>query len=278
MGYLNESQGVISLYPSKNGVIIHSYKNQGDRVKKGEAIFLVHSLTESQLIDRNDVLKKLITRKKSINYEIEIKDNQLQELKKLLLKKYITLDFFNNKQQEIIELKRSLNLVETEIIKYKQDESYLVYSPIDGFIASSIFKEGQFVNLTKPLVKILPNKSKLIANLFIPVAQAGFINKGNKIIIRYDAYPYKRFGNYQAIIDTIDETILTDAEDEKSIQIGYPYYKVNAKLSSQYAKIYGKKKKLHQGMTITAIITGPKQKLWQWILDPIFSMYGELTL
>ncbi|STX52321.1 hemolysin D [Legionella busanensis] len=278
IGYLNDSKGVFSLYPSKSGVIIKSYKKQGEFVKQGEAILLINSLVDNQLLDKNNILENLIKRKQSIKNDIINKSIQLKKIKILLTKKYISLDFYNTKKQEIFELNRNLNAVELDIIKYKQEQFYKIYSPIDGVIASNIFKEGQYVNLAKPLVKILPIKSKLIANLFIPVNQIGFINKASKIIVRYDAFPYKRFGSYKAVIDSIDETILTDNEDEKPIQVGYPYYKVNAKLKSQYVMVYGQPKKLQQGLTITAIISGPKRKIWQWILDPIFSMYGELKL
>lgn len=278
LGYLNDRQGIINVYPSKTGIITRIYKVKGEQVKQGEALFLIKSRLDNQPNNEDSLLKQLLKQKKLIGIELEAKKKQFNELKKLLLKKYISLDFYNQKKQEIVELKRNINLIEIEIIKYNKEEFYLINSPIDGFIATTIFKEGQYVNLTKPLIKILPKNSELIANLFVPINQSGFLNKNSKITIRYDAYPYKRFGSYQAVIESIDESVLTDDEDEKSIQIGQPYYKLTASLRSQYVTIYGHKKKLQQGMTVTAIVRGSKRKLWQWILDPIFSIYGDITL
>ncbi|STX29678.1 hemolysin D [Legionella beliardensis] len=278
IGCLNDQQGVVSVYPSKSGVITHIYKAKGEQVKQGDAIFLIKSIFDNYPNHRDTILKQLNERKKLIISELDAKEKQFNKLKALLLKKYISLDLYNQKKQEISELQRNINLIEVEIIRHKQEKSYIVYAPVDGFIAAAIFKKGQYVNLTKPLIKIAPIQSELIANLFVPVNQSGFLHKKSKITIRYDAYPYKRFGNYPAVIESIDESILTDAEDEKSIQIGQPYYKVTAKLASQYVNIYGHQKKLQQGMTITAIVEGSKRKIWQWVLDPIFSVYGELTL
>jgi membrane fusion protein len=42
--------------------------------------------------------------------------------------------------------------------------------------------------------------------------------------------------------------------------------------------IYGEKKKIKHGMTISAVVVGSKRKLWQWILDPLFSFYGDLLV
>lgn len=193
----------------------------------------------------------------------------------MLEKKYIALEFYHQKKNDLIELNRQKNTIEMEIIKYQQEQIYVIDAPIDGYVSTILFTEGQFVSLAKPLLKILPSKSDLIAHLLIPVNQSGFIDKNSKIFLRYDAYPYKRFGNYSAVIQTIDESILTDAEDEKFIQLGQPYYRATAKLDSQYVSVYGHPKKLHQGATFTAVVAGSKRKIWQWILDPIFSIYGE---
>jgi membrane fusion protein len=39
--------------------------------------------------------------------------------------------------------------------------------------------------------------------------------------------------------------------------------------------LYGKKENLSHGMTLTAVITGEKKKIWQWVFDPIYSYYGD---
>ncbi|WP_026069578.1 hypothetical protein [Legionella tunisiensis] len=68
------------------------------------------------------------------------------------------------------------------------------------------------------------------------------MNKDNKIIIRYDAYPYERFGTYKATIKEISQSIITDDEEEKPILIGEPYYKITAELDKQSVKVYGAEK------------------------------------
>lgn len=165
-----------------------------------------------------------------------------------------------------------------ELIKYRKNSSYVIRSPIDGTISSVIYKAGQYTNLTKPLVTIFPDNTELVAKLFIPVKKSGFLSKKNKIIIRYDAYPYERFGSYQAFISEISQGILTDKDEEKPIRIGEPYYKVTAVLEKQSVTLYGKERKIQNGMTISAVVIGSKRKIWQWILDPIYSVYGGLFI
>ena len=165
-----------------------------------------------------------------------------------------------------------------DIINYKHDKSYVIRAPIDGIISSVSFHEGQYTNLTKPLMKILPSHADLMAELFIPVKQSGFLHRRNQVIIRYDAYPYARFGASKAHIIDISRSILTDEEEDKPIRIGQPYYKVTALLDKQFVTVYGKDKKIQHGMTISAVIVGSKRKMWQWILDPLYSFYGGVFL
>ena len=137
---------------------------------------------------------------------------------------------------------------------------------------------SQYTNLSKPLLKILPSHADLMASLFVPVKHSGFLHHKNKVIIRYDAYPNARFGSSIAEINEINRSIMTDEEEDKPIRIGEPYYKVTATLDKQVVSVYGATKNIQQGMTISAVIVGSKRKIWQWILDPLYSFYGGVFL
>jgi len=274
-GYLNSANGTVFIHADKSGVIVNSYVNQGVEVKKGDKLFLIdtsydglNNLSHSRIVEQ---LKKRIIR---VIKEMDYKKMQLQEFKDLLEKKYISLTLFNEKKSEISALENERSNIEMELIKYKQDSYYIIRSPVDGMASSVVYKKGQHISSGKFLMKILPNEN-LVAELFVPVRQSGFLDQKSKIILHYDAYPYDRFGAYSASIKEISQSILTDQEEEKPISIGQPYYKVTANLNNQFVTLYGNQKKIQHGMTFSAVIVGSKKKVWQWILDPLFSFYGE---
>lgn len=276
-GYLNSSKGEVRVYPNKNGVITHSYIHQGDKVSKGDKLFLIDtSYKEHGVHGYDEMLGQLKKNKKLIDNEIVYKRNQLQAIKKLLVHQYISKNAYHQMQTGLLELKNKRNLVDMEIIKYRQEKSYVIWAPIDGVVSSIIFQEGQYTNMAKPLAKVLPHHAELVAALFIPVKHSGFLQKKNKLIIRYDAYPYERFGFARGVIKEISQSSLTDKEEDNPITIGQPYYKAIAMLDKQFVLVYGKKRKIHAGMTITAVVVGTKRKLWQWILEPVYSFYGDV--
>lgn len=276
-GYVNSSRGVVRVYPAKQGVIVKSWVHQGMSVRRGDSLFLVDTSYDGLAKTRHHaVFDKLTQQAQVIENEIKYKKTHLHALKKLLDKKYISLDTYSQKRDELHALLVNQQTVEMDLIKYKQDRSYLVRAPIDGVVASVIYQTGQNVSTSKPLVKIIPKNADLIAELFIPVSQSGFITKNNPVVIRYDAYPSARFGTANGVITDKSQSILTDEEDDKPIRIGQPYYKVIAKLDTPFVMLYGKKRRVAHGMTLSAVIVGSKKKVWQWVLDPLYSYYGEL--
>jgi len=274
-GYLESTKGIIRIYPQKNGVIAKSYVHLGDEVKKGQRLFLIDTSFEGKP-PKNNGLAQLEKRRHWLTAELSYKQQQLRALESLLLKKFISEQAYHKEQAAILELKNNLSRLDMEILQYKQDKSFLIRAPSDGIIASVMYQAGQYTQLTKPLVKILPNHAKLIATLFIPIKQSGFLQPKNPVLIRYDAYPYEHFGTAKATVVGMSQSILTDSEEENPIRVGQPYYKATASLAKQGLTVYGAEKKIQQGMTFSAVIIGPKRTLWQWIFEPIYHFYGDV--
>lgn len=277
-GFVESTKGVASIYTNKNGVIVRSYAEQGGAIKKGDKLFLIHpSYDGLSQVNQHNALWHLEQKKQAIEEDIQYKEKQLERLIPLLEKKYIPLSLYQTKRDELLLLKNNERTVELELINYKQEHSVMIRSPVDGVISSVIYQQGQYTNLTKPLMKILPSRASLMAVLYIPVKYVGYLGKNSTVILRYDAYPYTRFGTSKAKIHDLSQSVLTDDEEEKPIRIGQPYYKATAILEKPFVSIYGKFKKIQQGMTFTAVVVGSKRKIWQWVLDPIYSVYGGIV-
>ena len=276
-GYLESTKGIIRIYSQKNGVIARSYVHLGDEVKKGQRLFLVDTSFEgAPLSNKQSGLAQLKKRRQWLTDEIRYKQQHVMALRSLWLKKFISEQAYHAEQSAILALKNSLSRLDMDILRYKQDQSFFILAPSDGVIASVMLQEGQYTQVAKPLIKILPNRAELIATLFIPVKQSGFLQPKNPVLIRYDAYPYQHFGIAKATVTGVSQSILTDSEEENPIRVGEPYYKATATLAMQGLKVYGLKKKIQHGMTFSAVIIGPKRTVWQWIFDPIYHFYGDV--
>ncbi|MDP3706045.1 MAG: HlyD family efflux transporter periplasmic adaptor subunit [Legionellaceae bacterium] len=275
-GYLNSNKGIAHVYPTQSGIITRCQAVQGKHVKQGEPLCVINTKYDNLAKHHKQAeFEQLLARQTTIQNDISEKKTHLNALKPLLDKKYIPLQVYEKTYDEMSTLENNQHQITMELIKYKQSQNYVIRAPINGIIANMLYQTGQHVNPNKPLLNIFPDNGHLIAELYVPVSKSGFINKHDPIVIHYDAYPYQHFGAATGTIQSISQTILTDAEESKPIRIGEPYYKITASLDKQTISLYGRARSLQQGMTCSAIIQGARKKIWQWILDPIYRYCGE---
>jgi len=271
-GYLDADEGIITITANNDGLIHQAGISEGKHVKKGELLFIISNVDlEKTTVLINNFSERIANLKR----EYQLKKEHYHALEILNEKKYISALTLKNTEAELLEIRNKIQFEKLERSKYKQSQYQLVQSPVDGIITNVFYKPGQHVTAAKTLLQIIPDNTTLVARLYIPTKDIGFLKKGAPIVLKYDAYPSQRFGFYPASIKEINLTVLTDDKEEKPIRVGEPYYKIKAVLAQPYVHLYGKKVRLSHGMTLTAVIVGEKKTIWQWIFDPIYSYYGE---
>ncbi len=276
-GYLNSTKGVARIYPLKNGVLKESRVHQGQHVRKGDPLFMIDTSSLGfNKTKRGLEFTNLAKRKASLEIEIANKKKEIQKLDGLLKKHFIPLSLYQQQADALSHLENNKNNLEIEFLHYRQSQSYWLRAPISGNLSAVIFQKGEYVSSSKILAKILPDHSKLLAEIFVPVHQAGFLRPKGEVVIQYDAYPSAHFGCASAVILDVSQSILTDEEEDKPFLMRGPYYKVRAKLLHQSLSLSDTDIPLLQGMTFKAFIMGEKKTLWQWAFDPIYNRYAKL--
>ena len=205
-------------------------------------------------------------------------------LEKQITEQQISLSGLENRQNnEIEQLERLLSSNAQELIEMQYRQHIAIQANSSGIIGTINADVGQFVDSSKPLLTILPENTLLIAQLYVPSRSIGFIKEGDLVLLRYQAYPYQKFGHARAQVLSVARTALA-SQDLKTIGIispqeqlnNEPVYLVRAKLDKQMIKIYGKNMPLQVGMTLEGDIMHETRKLYEWVLEPLFSITGKL--
>lgn len=174
---------------------------------------------------------------------------------------------------------RDLALLEQERIQNEASGELLVKAPIGGLLASRLIEAGQAVQIGQPLMSVLPAGSRLQAQLFVPSRAIGFIEPGDKVLLRYQAYPYQKFGHHDGVVSRISRSALGAGELNALVgnaQPSEPYYRVLVDIRQQSITAYGKPEPLRPGMLVDADILGEHRKLYEWVLEPLYSLTGRL--
>lgn len=192
---------------------------------------------------------------------------------------------------QLAELERGIQAAQQELIEVQARREVLVVAPHAGVVSGLTGKVGLAVNVDKPLMTLIPAGSALEGNLFAQSKDAGFVRKGQTVLIRYQAYPYQKFGHYNAVVQEVSSTPLMPGEllypvaprvETSALLAGIPsmpntepMFRVKVKLASQTAQAYGQPQPLQAGMQLEADVMLDTRTLFEWVLEPLYSLRGK---
>lgn len=174
---------------------------------------------------------------------------------------------------------RELAQLDQERLQIQANGEVLVKAPLAGLVASRLIERGQTVQAGQPLLSVLPTGSQLLAQLLVPSRAIGFIEPGDSVVLRYQAFPHQKFGHHRGTVIRISRSALSTGDLGALLgntQAGEPYYRVLVELSGQSVTAYGKAEPLRPGMLLEADILGERRKLYEWVLEPLYSLTGRL--
>ena len=175
--------------------------------------------------------------------------------------------------------RRDLAVLEQEQVETQARGALAVVAPVAGVVSAQIAKPGQSVQAGQPLLSLLPGEGVLEAELLVPSRAVGFIEPGDRVLLRYQAYPYQKFGHHEGAVTTISRSALGSGELGALVgnsQAGEPLYRVTVALAQQAVTAYGNEELLKPGMLLDADVLGERRRLIEWIFEPLYSIKGRV--
>lgn len=170
--------------------------------------------------------------------------------------------------------RRDLALLDQERVQQETSGELLIKAPVGGLVASRLIEPGQAVQTGQPLMTLLPEGSQLQAQLLVPSRAVGFIEPGDRVLLRYQAYPYQKFGHQGGRVIRISRSVINP--EAVGAQAAEPHYRVLVELEQQAITAYGKPEPLRPGMVLDADILGERRRLYEWVLEPLYSLRGKV--
>ena len=167
--------------------------------------------------------------------------------------------------------------LEKQKVRMLSDQADLVVAPVSGTVAAVNASTGQDVAPGRAILVLVPENSQLEAVLLIPSRAVAFMAPDQRVNIRFDAFPYQKFGIQHGSIKQVSKSVInqpvTDVEGQSASQ---SVYKATVRLDSQAVTAYGKAVGLKPGMILSADVELEQRSLLQWLLDPLLSIRGRL--
>lgn len=160
--------------------------------------------------------------------------------------------------------------LDLERVQREADGELLLKAPVTGQVTSRLVESGQAVQAGQPLLSVMPEGSQLQAQLLVPSHAVGFIEPGDRVLLRYQAYPHQKFGHQAGRILRLSRSA-TPAPGATE-----PHYRAVVALEAQTVTAYGRQEPLRPGMVLEADILGERRRLYEWLLEPLYSLRGRV--
>jgi len=214
--------------------------------------------------------------------------DELEELKAVALKKHgdlvglqseqVTADFQND--YEIDVLRTKIAETEQQLANAEAKRAVEIKAPGSGIVTAIASYQGQTVKPGARMLTIVPEQENMRAELLAPSTSIGFLRPGQRVLLRYSAFPYQKFGQYWGTVAEVSHAAL-QPEELKSLVPTLPpseqskmYYRVIVVPDRQNVTAYGRLEPLQASMQVEARVLLESRPIYQWILDPIYGLHG----
>ena len=180
-------------------------------------------------------------------------------------------------QNRIHQLTHQLGDIEQRIMRLDAQHSHTVVATQSGTVSNLHLQVGQYVNPQHPVFTVVPQGSQLIAKMLVPVRAIGFVEPQQSLDIRYDAFPFQKFGLHKGTLTAVSSTVVLPNEmTDIPVAIREPMYLIQAQIAQQHIDAYGDVVQLKTGMTFNADIQLEQRSLIEWLFEPLISLKGRL--
>ena len=167
----------------------------------------------------------------------------------------------------------------------------VVRAPRSGVVTAVLAAPGDSVTPSAALASLLPEGAKMQAQLFAPSSAVGFLRPEQTVQLRYQAFPYQKFGHHPGQVLQVSRTPLQAAElaslplsagavpgvnSDGASPTAEPLYRITVALDQQTVQAYGVPQPLVAGMQLEADVLLDRRRLIEWIFEPLLSVTGRL--
>ena len=177
---------------------------------------------------------------------------------------------------------RDLAALAQQAAENEARQRVVVRAPQDGVVTGVLAELGQTVTPAIALATLLPADARLQAQLFAPSSAVGFVHAHQPVQLRYQAFPYQKFGHQSGEVVQVSRSPL-QASELAGLSLpaalsagGEPLYRITVALERQNVTAYGQPQALSPGMQLEADVLLDRRRLLEWLFEPVLGIAGRV--
>lgn len=172
------------------------------------------------------------------------------------------------------DVESQLSHLRQQQARIAQQQTVVYRAPMAGTVSGLRYQVGQALSMGTLVLSIVPHHAPLEAVVYVPTRAIAFIAPGQDAKIRFDAFPYQRFGVHSATVKSVSQSVLLPTEVTE-LQLTAPSYRVVLTLAEQSVSHQQQALPLRADMTLTADVITAQRSLLYWLFEPILTVQGQ---
>ncbi len=177
---------------------------------------------------------------------------------------------------QVEQVERQISELQESLTQLQSRTETVIRAPISGVVTNIAVNRGQSIAADARFATVLPRGSGLHVELLVPTRAIGFVKTGQEVILRYDAFPYERFGQYHGRITDIGRNVWSSGDRVGPLSVHEPVYRVDVALDRQKVSALGQEFSLRPGMLVNADLLLEKRTLFEWVFEPVLKLKDRI--
>ncbi|WVT08133.1 HlyD family type I secretion periplasmic adaptor subunit (plasmid) [Sinorhizobium chiapasense] len=181
-------------------------------------------------------------------------------------------DFRRTSTEQLVELRGQRDTASTELNKMElRREMVALTAPADAVVLDLAQRSvGSVVREAEPIVTLVPLNVPLEAEVEINSRDIGRVTVNEEVRIKFDAYPFQKYGTASGSIRTISRDAFTPNQQEAATgQAAAPFFKARVSLGDSELRAPPGTVRLLPGMTVSAEVKVGRRTVISYFLYPL---------
>jgi hemolysin D len=202
-------------------------------------------------------------------------------------------NFLADNSQKRAEAARNLEDIAQRLIKARvRLDNLKIRSPADGIVqASTVYTIGQVVGAGHEVLRVVPAGTSLEVEAYVPNKDIGFIEVGQHVAVKVEAFPYTRYGMLSGrvthiALDALPQMEASQVESLPARASETPMFAGAQRLQNLVFPITialektelpagGRLAPLSPGMSVSAEIKTGSRRILEYLMSPILETAAE---
>jgi membrane fusion protein len=162
-----------------------------------------------------------------------------------------------------------------ESAEQQGERRLVVRAPQPGTVSAMLAEPGQSVSPSSALASLVPEGASLQAQLYAPSSAVGFVRPGQPVQLRFEAFPFQKFGHWPARVVEVSRVPLAPAELAAlalpaAATPGEALFRITVALDERDAAVR-EAMPLVAGMRLSADVLLERRRLVEWLFEPLLA-------